>query len=301
MNATSTPTAVVTGASAGIGLETARGLADKGYRVLLVGRDPSRTRGAQVDIRTSSGNPLVECFVCDFSRLSDVRDLAGSLRAAAPRMDVLINNAGVWHQQRRVTPDGLEATFAVNHLAPFLLTRLLLPCLTGHGEARIVNVSSRLHKRVPALDLDDIHVGRSYRGLRVYARSKLANILFTLELAERLQGTCVVANSVHPGDVATRIVRDSRFLSVASDLVGGIALKTPKSGAATSLHVATSPTLSGVTGRYFARCREAKVSRLAQDRAMAAELWSLSDELVFRVIGKSGAPDSRPISAVHGA
>ena len=274
------PVCVVTGASSGIGLETARGMAARGYRVLMVGRDPSRSRDAVADIIVSTGNENVEVLLADFSSLDEVRGLAEKIRSRCERLDVLINNAGVWHHQRQLTPDGFEATFGVNHLAPFLLTNLLREPLAHGTGARVVHVTSRLHTRPKTLDFGDLHSERKYGGLRVYAKSKLANVLFSNELARRWADAGVASNSVHPGDVVTNITRDSCLLTALIPLGGKLWLKTPAQGAATSLHVATAPHLAGVTGRYYGNSREIKMSRVALDGSLAKRLWDVSAELV---------------------
>lgn len=280
---TAAPVCVVTGASSGIGLETARGMAARGYRVLMVGRNPERSRDAVADIIVSTGNENVEVLLADFASLDEVRGLAEVVRSRTERLDVLVNNAGVWHNQRQVTADGFEATFAVNHLAPFLLTNLLreeLARASGAGGARVVNVSSRLHLKPKTLDFDDLQSERKYGGISVYAKSKLANVLFSNELGRRWADARVASNSVHPGDVVTNITRDSRLLTALIPIGGMLWLKTPAQGAATSLHVATAPQLAGVSGRYYGDSREKKMSRVAADEAAAKRLWDVSSEMV---------------------
>jgi NAD(P)-dependent dehydrogenase (short-subunit alcohol dehydrogenase family) len=252
----------------------------------MVGRDPSRSREAVDDIIESTGNEKVEILLADFSSLDEVRGLAETVRSRCERLDVLINNAGVWHLERQLTAEGFEATFGVNHLAPFLLTNLLRESLVaasgvdGVGGARVVHVTSRLYSRPKALDFDDLHAERKYGGLRAYAKSKLANVLFSNELARRWAAAGVTSNSAHPGDVVTNITRDSRLLTALIPIGGKLWLKTPAQGAATSLHVATAPHLGAVTGRYFADSREKKMSRAAQDASAAKRLWEVSAELV---------------------
>lgn len=266
-------TIVVTGASAGIGRETARGLAP-GARLLVVGRNAERTRETADALRPSAEE--VVPLLADFSSLRSVDALAEAILAHVDRVDVLVNNAGLWHQERRESAEGFEDTFAVNHLAPFLLTQRLMPALLRADAARVVTVSSRLHRKAGAFDFEDLQVTKSrYRGLRQYARSKLANVLFSFELARRLADTRVTSNAVHPGSVQTVIVRDNPFLSLGIKLVAPL-LKTATQGAATSVHVASSPELEGVTGGYFADERERAASPHAYDRAAAARLWDLS-------------------------
>lgn len=275
--------AVVTGASTGIGLETARYLAAWGARVTVVGRDVPRTKRAAEEVaRTAveNGHPGdVVGLTCDFGALTSVRDLSRGLLDRHERLHVLVNNAGCWLGTRQSSAEGHEMTFAVNHLAPFLLTKTLLPRLTAAGQARVVTVSSRLHVDAPALDPELLRAPARYSGIGAYAASKLCNVMFAAELAERLKGTGVTSNAVHPGDVATEVTRSSRVLSFLSDRVGRPLLLTPEQGARTSVHVATSPALQAVSGRYFDACREARHSRHADDAALRARLWEASERL----------------------
>ena len=271
---------VVTGASAGIGLETARGLAARGAEVALVGRNPERTHAVARALGQQTGNDRVRPWLADFSSLRDVRRLAAELLAHHPAIHVLVNNAGVWHLQRRSSHDGFDDTLAVNHLAPFLLTNLLLERLLSSAPARVVHVASRLHDRARFVDLEQIRrpLGYDLFAHGVYAQSKLANLLFSAELSRRLEGTAVTSNALHPGDVATTVVRDSRLLSLAI-ILGRLFLDTPAEGARTSLHLATAPELSGVSGRYFVACQSRPPAAAAQDADAAARLWQVSAEL----------------------
>jgi len=291
--------ALVTGASSGIGLETARGLGRRGFRVLIVGRNPGRTDRARDSLRDEG--LAVEALRCDFSALSQVRTLAEDL-SALPHLDVLVNNAGLWHQERRLSEEGFEDTFAVNHLAAFLLTNLLTPQLLMRG-GRVVHVSSRLHltagrkrgrlwpvehalelaglRKRPTdarLDLEGLVAQGKFNGLDAYARSKLAQIVYSNELARRLEGTGVTSNSVHPGEVQTNVTRDSRLLSLGIR-IAGMALKTPEEGAATSVWAATDPSLDGVSGKYFADCAEATPAHVVHDRSVGRRLWEVSMEM----------------------
>ncbi len=272
------PVCVVTGASAGIGRETARGMAERGYAVVIVGRDAARTEEAVAYVRSHSRGAAVSAELCDFASLAAVRSLADALLRSQPRIDVLINNAGLWHPQRRLSQDGLEDTFAVNHLAPFLLTNLLLPRLRDSG-ARIVNVSSRLQERLKSFSFDDPQSERNYHGLRVYAQSKLANVLFSAELAARLQGTGVTSNSLHPGDVVSDILREKPVLRFFGKLAAPL-FDSPESASRTSIYVAVAPELASVSGAYFKKQKRAKPSPLADDAAARAKLWALSEQLV---------------------
>ena len=267
---------VVTGASSGIGLETARGLALFGAYVVVVGRTSTRVEAAVTALESvARGGVFSEC--ADFSSLAETRALAARLLDAHPTVDVLVNNAGLWSQERQDSEDGYELTFAVNHLAPFLLTLELMPALKRGRATRVVNVSSRLHRKERAFDFDDVHQReRRYSNMRAYQQSKLANVLFTRELARR---TSLLVNAVHPGGVATDVVRDSRLLSWGLRHFAKFWLLTPEEGARTSLHVATSPELAAVTGRYFANCAECAPSPAARDADQAARLWELSERL----------------------
>ncbi len=270
---------VVTGASSGIGLETARGLARFGADVVLIGRTPSRVDDAVAAVRGLNAGGAASGHVVDFASLEATRALAFELGSAHPAIDVLVNNAGIWSVRRKESVDGHELTFAVNHLAPFLFTLSLLVSLRRGRRPRVVNVSSRLHEKARRFDFDDLRAERRrYDGLRAYQQSKLANVLFTRELARRGAGE-LAAFAVHPGDVATDVVRDSRLLSWGIRTVGKLWLLTPEEGARTSLYAATAPELDTSSGRYFAFCRELAPSAAAQDDAQAERLWALSERL----------------------
>lgn len=231
-------------------------------------------------MRACSGNDAVHAEICDFASLAAVRELGVRLRERPGPVHVLVNNAGLWLGQRRESADGYEMTFAVNHLAPFLLTDILLPKLVDSAPARIINVSSRLHEKERRFDFDDPQARRRYGGIRAYRQSKLANVLFTRELARRLVGTGVAVHAVHPGDVATSVVRDSRFLTAGLELVGRRFLLTPEEGARTTVHAATHASAGRRTGRYYADCRERPASPGALSWQAAARLWRLSQDLV---------------------
>src|SRR5450755_1131945 len=245
-------TVLVTGGTGGIGKATAAGLAAMGARVGITGRDIARTRAVAAEIAAASGNPAVDPFAVDVSSQAEVRRLAGEVLTAYPRLDVLVNNVGGFWATRRVTADGLEHTFAVNHLAPFLLTRLLLDRLEASAPARIVTVSSGAHA-TGKIDFGDLQGERRYSGQRAYSQSKLANVLFTYELARRLDGTGVTAAVLHPGVVRTGFAAEdpSPMWRVFLPLVR-LFLKSTRKGAATSIYLAASPEVEGITGKYFA-------------------------------------------------
>jgi len=276
--------ALVTGASAGIGFQTALGLVRAGFCVVITGRNEARMRRSVEALSARAAGTSVSALRADFSSLVAVERLAERFLELHDRLDVLVHNAGVWHPHRQLSEDGYEDTFAVNHLAPFLLTQRLRSALVAAAPARVVTVSSRLHERQRRLEFEALSRERGYRGLHVYAQSKLANVLFANELGRRLEAEGVLSNSLHPGDVATTITRDSEWLSLGMRLASSLLL-TPAQGALTSIHCATSDSLADVTGRYFKRCREARPSPAALDREAAARLWQISLEMIESVVG----------------
>jgi NAD(P)-dependent dehydrogenase (short-subunit alcohol dehydrogenase family) len=279
-------TCLVTGATRGIGRATAEALAKLGANVVIHGRDSAAVGAVcRATLRVSRGG-LVTGAVADFASLKAVRRLAEEVAAQHPQLDVLVNNAGAGARERRTSADGFEWQFAVNHLAPFLLTQLLLPTLTKNAPARIVTVASMAYRRA-VLDFDDLQwERRKYRTLHVYSATKLANILFTLELSRRLNGTRVTANCLHPGVVATNIFAS---LGGAAGKFFGTLLRplllSAAAGAKTSVYVASAPELATVTGRFFERSRETSLDPIAQDAAAARRLWEVSDDLVARTRG----------------
>jgi NAD(P)-dependent dehydrogenase (short-subunit alcohol dehydrogenase family) len=271
---------LITGGTSGIGRATAIGLASMGARVGITGRDRDRADQAATAIARASGNPSVDVFVADMSSQAEVRRLADEVLSAYPRLDVLLNNVGGYWDTWHVTADGLEHTFALNHLAPFLLTNLLLERLKQSAPARVVTVASGAHA-MGRIDFDDLQGERSYSGSRAYNQSKLANVLFTYELARQLEGSAVTANALHPGVVRT---------SFGAGDPGGVQkllvpfmrpfMKSPTQGAATSIHLASSPDLVQVTGQYFANSKPKRSSKASYDEAVAARLWQVSANLV---------------------
>jgi len=278
--------ALVTGATSGIGQETAIGLAALGAHVVLVGRDRARAEAARKDVTERSRNPRVDVLLADFASLAAVRALAREFCERYSSLHLLVNNAGVVMTERSLTVDGYETTLAVNHLAPFLLTHLLRERLLASGPARVVNVASDAHRMVSGFDFDDPMSERKFgfpsfvAGMRVYGMSKLANILFTIELARRVAGTAVTTNAVHPGGVATRLGTNTGTFGKVITAALRPFFKTPEQGAATSLYVATSPELAETNGRYFADCRERETTSAARDGSAARRLWNLSCEWV---------------------
>ena len=240
---------LVTGGTGGIGKATAIGLAALGARVGITGRDQARTEAAAAGIGAAPGSPAVDAFAADMSAQAGVRRLAAQVLDTYPRLDVLVNNAGGFWAHRHLTADGLERTFALNHLAPFLLTSLLLDRLTASAPARIVTVSSGAHAG-GRIDFDDLQGERDYSGQRAYSQSKLANVMFTYELARRLEGSGVTATVLHPGVVNTAFGAEDQaaFFTILSPLMRPF-MKTAAQGAATSICLASSPQVEGLTGQ----------------------------------------------------
>jgi len=276
---TSGATVLVTGATGGIGRATALGLARRGARVAITGRDRVRTEEAASEIRAVGGEQ-VDMFVADLSSQAEVRRVADEVLQRVPRIDVLVNNVGGYWNTRHVTADGLERTFALNHLAPFLLTNLLLARLKQSAPARVVTVSSQAHT-TGRIDFDDLQGERSYSGAEAYSQSKLANVLFTYELARRLSASAVTANALHPGVVSTSFgAEDPSGVQRLLVPVMRPFMSSPARGAATSIHLAAAPDLARVTGRYFANSKPKRSSKRSHDRAVAARLWRVSTDLV---------------------
>jgi NAD(P)-dependent dehydrogenase (short-subunit alcohol dehydrogenase family) len=272
-------TVLVTGSSGGIGRATALGLAAMGANLVITGRDRARTEDAAREIRITGGEQ-VDVFVADLSAQAQVRRLAGEVLQRIPRIDVLMNNVGGYWNDRHVTVDGLERTFALNHLAPFLLTSLLLDRLKHSGPARVITVSSNA-QAVGRINFADLQGEQSYSGARAYNQSKLANVLFTYELARRLHGTSVTANALHPGVVNTAFGAENPG-GVQRLLVPLIRpfMKSPAKGAATSIHLASAHELEQVTGRFFAAGKSKKSAHRSYDEATARRLWQVSAGLV---------------------
>ena len=266
---------LVTGATSGIGRATALGLARQGALVVIAGRDAVRSQETLDSIRQETGNGRVESLLADFSSLAEVRRLAAEFRARHRRLHVLVNNAGAVFMERELTVDGFERTWAVNHLANFLLTLELKVLLEESSPARIVNVSSAMHAG-RTIDLDNIEQEKSY-GVRGYGQSKLANVLFTYALARRLAGTGVTANCLHPGVVSTELMKPKGHpvIKVLMTLIQPF-LTSPEKGAATSIYVASSPEIDGVSGKYFVNRKAVPSSPASYDEALQERIWNLS-------------------------
>ncbi|QDV35727.1 SDR family oxidoreductase [Tautonia plasticadhaerens] len=271
---------LVTGATAGIGEVTARELAGLGASVVLVGRDAGKCEATAARIRDLTGNPAVESLVADLSSMAEVSRLADAFRRRHDRLDVLVANAGALFLKRSETVDGFERTFALNHLSPFLLTTLLLDPIRAASPSRIVVVASDAHRGM-TLDFDDLQARRGrYWGMFAYGRSKLANILFARELARRLEGTGVTSNALHPGFVSSSFFSGPGPARWAMRRVASLFAIAPEQGAKTSVYLASSPEVSGVSGHYFARCKEATPSPAARDDEAARRLWQVSEGLL---------------------
>jgi NAD(P)-dependent dehydrogenase (short-subunit alcohol dehydrogenase family) len=276
-------TCLVTGANRGIGKETAVGLARLGATVVITARDRAKAETALVDIKGRSSSDAVELIVVDFASLDSIRQFADEFQQRHPQLHVLVNNAGAYNAHRTLTQDGFETTFGVNHLGYFLTTKLLLHTITASAPARIVNVSAGADTSA-SINFDDLQGQRSYGGWRAYAQSKLANILFTYELARRLDGTGVTANCLHPGVVVTGFGQNNRGpaggLFRLFHMLGRPFLLTPEKGAQTSVYLASSPAVDGVSGRYFANGREQKSNAISHDADVARRLWEMSEALI---------------------
>lgn len=274
-------TILLTGATSGIGLEASVTLAREGHRVVMVGRDEQKTLACVADVKQRSGQPHVEHLLCDFASQASIRAMAAAFRAKHERLDVLVNNAGTVFNERGLTGDGIEQTFAVNHLGYFLLTNLLLDLVVKSAPSRIVVVSSAGHYRA-TMNLDDLGFEKGgYSIMGAYTRSKLANVMMTRSLSRKLEGKGVTVNALHPGGVATNIWAGAPgwaqpVLAVAKRLF----MITSEQGSRTISYLATSPEVEGKTGLYFEKNRPQAPSLLAHDEAMAAGLWGKSAELV---------------------
>jgi len=277
---------LITGGTGGIGKAAAIGLASMGARVGITGRDRTRAERAAKDIEAESDNPAVDVFVADLSSQDEVRRMAGEVLSAYPRLDVLVNNVGGFWAHRHVTSDGLEHTFALNHLAPFLLTSLLLERLVASAPARVVTVASGAQS-MGKIDFGDLMGEQDYSGQRAYNQSKLANVMFTYELARRVEATGVTATALHPGMTNTAFSAEDPARAMAPVVfVARPFMRSAKKGAETVVYLASSSAVEGVTGNYFANRKAKKSNQSSYDREVTARLWQVSSHLV-------GVPDAR--------
>jgi NAD(P)-dependent dehydrogenase (short-subunit alcohol dehydrogenase family) len=271
---------LITGGTNGIGKSTAMELARMGATVVIVGRNAEKTSRVVEEIRAASGNVNVDSLLADLSSQQEVRRLADEFKSKYPHLHVLLNNAGGTFTTRQLSVDGIEMTFALNHLAYFLLTSLLLDTLKASAPARIINVSSDAHAG-GKIEFDNLQGERSYSGFGPYGNSKLANILFTIELAHRLEGTGVTVNSLHPGLVNTGFGRNNPglLMKVMGVLIPLIA-RSPEKGARTSIYLASSPDVQNISGKYFVDSKVTQPAPQAADMAVARSLWDVSAEMV---------------------
>ncbi len=286
-------TCLVTGATDGIGRVTALELAHMGANVVIAGRNPAKSAITAMDIREQSGNHTVEFLVADLSSQVQVRQLAKDFKERHQQLDVLVNNAGAFFVGRETSVDGIEMTFALNHLSYFLLTNLLLDELKASAPARIVNVSSGAHKGA-RVEMCGVHAPRRYFGWRAYSRSKLCNLLFTYELARRLEGTGVTVNALHPGLVGTNILNNNGLIGRVLNFLLGVRGISVEAGALTSVYAASSHEMEGVSGKYLEKRRVVRSSKRSYDEVQAAALWELSASL-------TGLPSATPVPslAIH--
>lgn len=273
-------TVLVTGGSSGIGYETAKELAKQGAEVILAARSGEKLKEAVTSIKSVTGNGKLKYYTADFSSQRSVRELAEKVKKDYTKLDVLVNNAGGVFYAFKLTEDGLETTIATNHFAYFLLTNLLLDLLKKADNARIVNVASESHYS-GKIDFESFKKDKGYSIMKAYGQSKLANVLFTAELAERLRDTRITANSLHPGFVRTGIGTKGLpgFIRGIWSFATRLGAISPEEGAKTSVYLATSSAVNGVTGRYFDKCKVKEESALAKDKQLQKELWTVSEQL----------------------
>ncbi len=278
MGKLSDKTILVTGATSGIGLEASVKLAGMGAELVLVGRNQARLDAAIAQVKERGKTDLASGLLCDFEELSQIRTLASEFKAKHKKLHVLINNAGLVSDTRRLSKDGYELTFAVNHLGYFLLTTLLLDVIVASAPARIVNVSSVGHKR-GGMDFDDLMMEKDYSIMKAYGRSKLGNIMFTRELAERLKDKGVTVNALHPGGVATNIWTGAPWYGKPLIAIAKLFMDTPEEGGDRLVYLAESDEVEGKTGGYYLNNRLTEPTELARDAGVAKKLWKKSEEL----------------------
>lgn len=272
-------TVVVTGATGGIGFVTARQLATEGAEIILVSRDAAKVAETVSELIDATGNPNIHGEAGDLSVQADVRAVANSILSHHPKIDVLVNNAGNMFTTRQESADGIEMTWALNHLGYFMLTNLLMPAIQSAGNARIVNVSSVVHSR-GKINFADVPMNRSYGWMKAYARSKLGNVLFTYELARRYEGSGITVNCLHPGVVGTSFGHSNGIFFRTGSRIARPFFISPDKGAETSIFLASSPVVTGETGKYFVKSRPVSSAPLSHDQALQKRVWDLSHEMV---------------------
>lgn len=270
---------LITGSSTGMGKATATQLAKTGATVVILCRNKERGEKALIDIKTESGNNAIDLFICDLGNMADIRKFVKEFKVKYPKLNVLINNAGVILPSRHETSDGYELQFGVNHLGSFLLTNLLLDTIVNSSPARIINVSSGAHK-IGKIHFKDVNLKNNYNLIKAYSQSKLCNILFSYELSERLKGSEVTVNCLHPGAVATEmgINRKTGFGATITRMLKPF-FQTPLEGASTAIYLATSEEVLGITGKYFYKKKPIKSSKLSYNKEISKKLWKLSEKL----------------------
>ena len=269
---------LITGGNSGIGKATALGLAKLNASVVIVSRDKDKGEATLIEIRGKSDNRNVDAMTADLSSQDSVRELAHDFRGRYKKLHVLINNAGIFLPRRFPTVDGLETTFATNHLGHFLLTNLLLDVLKASAPSRVINITSSAH-RGTTIDFDDLQAEKKYSGYHAYSQSKLANVLFTYQLGKLLKGTGVTVNCLHPGVVRTGFGKDVTGLMSILVRIGSPFMMSPEKSARAAIYLATSPELEGVTGKHFSRGKEERSSTESYDAASAERLWNVSAKL----------------------
>ncbi|NHJ86538.1 MAG: SDR family oxidoreductase [Asgard group archaeon] len=267
---------LVTGATSGIGLEIAGGLAEQGATVIITGRNEDIGKQVVQNIKNRTRNSLIELLIADFSKQSEVLRLVNEIKERYDRLDVLVNNAGLYQPEHTITEDGIEMTYAVNYLAPFLLTNKLLELLRKGQPSRIVSTSSSFHK-AGKINFDDINMTKHYSGMQAYMNSKLALIMFTYHLSEKIKATGLTVNTYHPGIVKTNLPRQRSFYSFL--LSAAPFFITPKKGADTAIYLASSPEVQNITGKYFVKRKPQETSKTSYDKQLQEELWKISSEL----------------------
>ena len=275
-------TVLVTGGTNGIGLVTARELARMGAQVTIISRNAEKCAAVAEAIKVETGNPI-EFIAADLSTLAGIMQVAAAFKQRHTRLQVLVNNAGAMFFKRQVTADGYEMTFALNHLNYFLLTNLLLDVLKAGAPARIVNVSSHAHESA-TIEFDNLQSEKHFTAMQAYGQSKLANVLFTYELARRLEGTGITVNAVHPGFIFTGFARNNGFLFDIGMRLVGLFIRKPDQGAQTSIFLASSPEVEGLSGKYFVDCKAVDSSPVSHDQAVAEKLWQVSMELTGKAV-----------------